>query len=133
MDIYNLDGYALIVHEKPWHPEVKMNDNEIQIECKTGMTSITLAINSSPSNTEELTKICSNMENKFLMIKSKKEKEFQYCWDKLGYCGVEFIDWLIMANGFVNTNTQDKNDPKQLYMQKAYVKGIDTVYDALFN
>ncbi len=129
-----LDDYNLMyTHDKEFHPNVKTGENEMQEECKTYMTSVTIAINSLDEEPEELTKTCMDLHDKYNEIIAFNKSNYTECWNSLGYCGVNFLDWLTAANTIVMEKCESISDPIHVsYIKKGYIKGINIVYGLLF-
>ena len=127
----NLDTYNFI-NIGVSHPNVKYTDDEILVECRSGMTSITLAISKLDIDLNELEKQCEDVHNKLNEIIKFSKDDNNTCWDILGYCGVMFLDWLKCANEIFVSGCKDLKLDEISYVRKAYVAGVKRIHSSLF-
>ena len=123
----DLNNYNfLTIRNDDSDPTLSSSNCKIQVECRTAMTSITIHINSFPEDMQELIAKCSELQQKYINITTKYTSEEK--WNTIGYCGVQFIEWLEAANAFLVDGTDvDSNN----YVRKAYIEGVNMVYDTL--
>lgn len=118
--VYELnDIYSIAVIEEEYNNilfKKKIEEDEILIECKSGMTSVFF-----PININEINNI---KENDDILEKYKKIKEFknkENIFDILGYNGYNFLDWLIFYK-------ENSNKINNLICKTAYVNGLNMIY-----
>lgn len=121
------------------HPHVTTGENEVQIECKTCMTSITIAISVDSNN--YMTKLDQTYLDHDEIIKYTKEHDDMFT--RLGYSAFMFLDWIKEAKIAIQENKIDEmkvyffdmetiggRDVKTLEQEffiKAYIKGVEVV------
>jgi hypothetical protein len=117
------------------YPNIKCGENEILMECRSGMTSITLAVSKLDVDCDELIDQCVKLEDKYNKIQKFVKENNKLCWDLLGYCNIMFItDWLEPTHSEVSRKYETPNDPQDnmSYQRKAYICGVNNIYNYLF-
>lgn len=118
------------------HPNVKCGENEIPIECRSGMTSITLVVSKLDADCDELIDQCAKLEDKYNKIQNLYKENHKLCWDLLGYCNIMFINnWLELTHSEVSRKYETPSDPQDYmsYQRKAYICGVNNIYNRLFD
>ena len=97
-------------------------NNEIEVECRTGMTSMTFIVDATTTDVDLLITKCNQLDLLHKDIIQRCGDGNEFAWGKLGYCGVMFLGWLASAKRLI------EKDPKcdQLIM-KMYIKGVKEV------
>jgi hypothetical protein len=101
------------------------DDNTIDIECRTGMTSISFSLcnQNNINKLDEYYEWCDNYKH---LIETNKVD----VWNKIGYCGSQFIEWLFaVKSNLKNGKYNDDQNYKIILM--AFVHGIDLIKESL--
>jgi hypothetical protein len=111
-----------------WYKHIKEEDNDYVL-CRTGMTHISFKIDikNMEKNEKEMREDVESYLELHKKINRKKDKEYQQVWNKLGYCGTMFLDWLDEAKKHLFDNRDDK------MVMQIYIDGIKLIKEALEN
>lgn len=126
--LINVDthGYCIININEDEYLEDR---DEFMVECRTGMTSLTFPVKK--ENSDSLNDSYDLLDIIEDYIKTNDESNI--VWQKLGYSGVMFIDWLRNAKNKLN-GTIDTTVPANVkIIEMAFITGTKIIHDELSN
>ncbi len=134
--------HTLAVNGTNFYSLSKGKIKNFQVQCRTGVSFVTLTLNSHVDLNVNLTEKCKNMEYQYKKILSRYN---DVNLPKLENSYALFIEWLIVVHNLLdsgtiavdsnlaNTNNEDNNTIRDYYVRKAYIKAIRLISNKLFN
>jgi hypothetical protein len=111
MEQYTIDDGFLLTYNK---------EDRYSI-CRSGMTQIDFDI-VYPSDNKQL---LSDLESANELFSKIKEVTNDVKWQKLGYCGTMFVDWLVACKKFIENNKDSKDNNIDPIIIATYNKGCN--------